>query len=290
MNPTWKKRALQTSMLALLTTVAIGAVSASAAETSTTKPVKSFQMVKAGSASATVAAPAFHIGSTFGGLLNNPAVERNYLKLLVTTYSPDSLADWQKALEDRKQAEAEMPKPTLAKRFSLKDGEQLKIDGAVPADTMFFSADGSAKPIEGNAPAGTMFFSAVGSTESVKGLPPLAELKELPELPEAAEGMVMPKRIMIQRSAPDEVQKSGNRVLPVEPGAAGGIIIGEPVQPESIKLQQKLVEAIEADNAESIRAALADYLKEYVKQSEQIKKFAKEIKEKLPTETESESK
>lgn len=43
-------------------------------------------------------APAVHIGSTFGGLLSQPALERNYLKLLTTSYAPDTLADWQKAL------------------------------------------------------------------------------------------------------------------------------------------------------------------------------------------------
>ncbi|WNR44113.1 hypothetical protein [Paenibacillus roseipurpureus] len=293
MTSTWKKRTLHASMLAILTTVALGAVSASAADTTSTsiaKPNKVFHVVKGEGVKGefTAAAPALHVRSTFGGLLRQPALERNYLKLLASTYSPDTLADWTKALDERKQAEADMPKPTFDKRVILKDGENVKIEGDGQVDKMFFSKDGS------SAPADIKFFSRDGSAESVEGLPPLEELPDLPELTpvQDGEGKTGPKRIIIQHSAPLDgtAPKGVTKVLPVEPGAAGDIMIAAPALPESFKLQEKLVEAVEADNAEGIRTVLADLLKEYVKQTDELREMAKKIQEKLPTETEKENK
>lgn len=166
MKPTWKKRAVQTSMLAIMTTIAFGAVSASAADTTTeAKPTKAIQMVKA-----VGAVPALHIRSASAGLLGQPAHERNYLKLLATTYAPDTLADWKKALDDRKQAEADLPKPTFAKTVTISKDD---ADGKVQ---VFPSVDAT-------------FITTFEGGEAIEALPPLPALTqgEIDNLPQGAD-------------------------------------------------------------------------------------------------------
>ncbi|MNG29902.1 hypothetical protein D3C84_1154060 [compost metagenome] len=46
-----------------------------------------------------------------------------------------------------------------------------------------------------------------------------------------------------------------------------------------MKLQQKLTEAVEADDAEAIRAILPDLLKDFVKETENLREMAAKIKE-----------
>lgn len=257
MKTTWKKRALQSSMLAMVTAIAFGAVSASAADTtSETQPTsKTVQMVKA-----VGAAPALLIRSSHAGLLNQPAHERNYLKLLATTYAPDTLADWKKALDDRKQAEAELPKPTFAKTLTIsKDGE----NGAVQ---VFPSADAS----------DAAFTTSFEASKAIEALPPLptltaTEIKDLPE------GLTHPTKGFITSitksdgTAPEQI----TRLLPVEAGVASDIMIAKPVESESMKLQQKLTDAVEADDADAIRAILPDLLKDFVKGTEDMREIAK---------------
>jgi hypothetical protein len=267
MKPTWKKRAMQTGMLAIMTTIAFGAVSASAADTtSEAKPGKAIQMVKA-----VGAVPALHIRSSRAGLLNQPAHERNYLKLLATTYAPDTLADWKKALDDRKQAEDELPKPTFAKTLTIsKDGE----NGAVQ---VFPSSDTS----------DATFITSFAGGEAIEALPALPALtaEELKNLPE---GAVAPQHVFITRAAQADgtTPELTTRLLPVEAGVASDIMVAKPVESESMKLQQKLTDAVEADDAEAIRAILPDLLKDFVKGTEDMRELAKKIKEQQPTEAE----
>lgn len=56
-------------------------------------------------------------------------------------------------------------------------------------------------------------------------------------------------------------------------------MVAKPVESESMKLQQKLTEAVEADDAEAIRAILPDLLKDFVKGTEDMREIAKKIKE-----------
>ncbi|MNL85141.1 hypothetical protein D3C87_2133500 [compost metagenome] len=56
-------------------------------------------------------------------------------------------------------------------------------------------------------------------------------------------------------------------------------MIAAPVESESMKLQQKLTEAVEADDAEAIRAILPDLLKDFVKETENLREMAAKIKE-----------
>ncbi|NQX61363.1 hypothetical protein [Paenibacillus qinlingensis] len=219
MKTTWKKRAVQTSLLAIMTTIAFGAVSASAADTtSETQPTsKTVQMVKA-----VGAVPALHFRSSSVGLLNQPAHERNYLKMLATTYAPDTLADWKKALDDRKQAEADLPQPTFIETITISSKGLTKSDG----------------------------------------------------------------------TAPEQI----TRLLPVEDGVTSDIMIpkpvesesmiAKPVESESMILQQKLTKAVEAEDAEAIRAILPDLLKDFVKGTEDVREMSKKIKEQQAKEAE----
>jgi hypothetical protein len=269
MKTTWKKRAVQTSMLAIMTTIALGAVSASAADTtSEANPVQAIQMVKA-----VAGAPAVFFRSSNASLLNQPAHERNYLKMLASTYTPDALADWKKALDDRKQVEADFPKPTFSKPVLLhRDASIDKADGVAPVDATFT----------------TSIASGAVAVEAIEALPPLPALspEEIKALPQGEEG---PKRIFINRVAPTEGQAPDQitRVLPVEAGFASDIMVAAPKElPESFKRQQKLAEAVEADDAEAIRGILPELLKDYVKETESLREMSKKIKEQQPTEAE----
>jgi hypothetical protein len=265
MKTTWKKRAVQTSLLAIMTTIAFGAVSASAADTTTeAKPTGAIQMVKA-----VGAVPALHFRSSSAGLLNQPAHERNYLKMLATTYAPDTLADWKKALDDRKQAEADLPKPTFAKTVTISSKDVA--DGAVQV----FPSEGAT------------FVTSFEGGKAIEALPALptltaTEIKDLPE------GVAHPTKGFITSitksdgTAPEQI----TRLLPVEAGVASDIMVAKPVESESMKLQQKLTEAVEADDAEAIRAILPDLLKDFVKGTEDMRDMTKQIKELQATEAE----
>ncbi|KRF07173.1 hypothetical protein ASG89_17665 [Paenibacillus sp. Soil766] len=265
MKTTWKKRAVQTSLLAIMTTIAFGAVSASAADTTTdTKTAPAIQMVKA-----VGSAPALHFRSSSVGLLNQPAHERNYLKLLVTTYAPDTLADWKKALDDRKQVEADMPKSAFAKTVTIASKDAA--EGAVQV----FPAEGAA------------FVTSFEGGEAIEALPLLptltaAEIKDLPE------GVAHPTKGFITSLTKSDgtLPEQITRVLPVEAGVASDIMIAKPVESESMKLQQKLAEAVEADDAEAIRAILPDVWKDFVKGTEDMREMTTKIKEQQATEAE----
>ncbi|NOU69123.1 hypothetical protein GC096_34480 [Paenibacillus sp. LMG 31461] len=257
MKTTWKKRAVQTSLLAIMTTIAFGAVSASAADTTTeAKPTEAIQMVKAVSSM-----PALHIRSASAGLLGQPAHERNYLKLLATTYAPDTLADWKKALDDRKQAEADLPKPTFAKTVTIsKEDADGKMQVFPSSDATFITSIEGGKAIEASP------------------LLPALTADELKNLPE---GTVAPQRVFFTRTAqadgttPEQI----TRLLPVEAGVTSDIMVAKPVETESMKLQQKLTDAVEADDAEAIRAILPDLLKDFVKGTEDMRDMTKKMKE-----------
>ncbi|MGO4497425.1 hypothetical protein AB4114_16235 [Paenibacillus sp. 2RAB27] len=257
MKTTWKKRAVQTSLLAIMTTIAFGAVSASAADTTTeAKPTGAIQMVKA-----VGAVPALHFRSSSAGLLNQPAHERNYLKMLATTYAPDTLTDWKKALDDRKQAEADLPKPTFAKTVTIsKEDADGKMQVFPSSDATFTTSLEGGKDIE-----------------ALPLLPALTadELKNLPEGVAATTKGFVTSITKSDGTAPEQI----TRLLPVEDGVASDIMIAKPVESESMKLQQKLAEAVEADDANAIRAILPDLLKDFVKGTEDMRDMTKKIKE-----------
>ncbi|MDR6553417.1 hypothetical protein [Paenibacillus qinlingensis] len=267
MKTTWKKRAVQTSLLAIMTTIAFGAVSASAADTTSEvhPTAKAIQMVKS-----VGAVPALQFRSSSVGLLNQPAHERNYLKMLATTYAPDTLADWKKALDDRKQAEADLPKPSFAQTLTI--SKDALTDGtlqAIPAE-------------------GATFVTSFTDGKAIEALPPLATLTatEIKDLPEGVTHPTKGFLTSITKSSDGTTPEQITRLLPVEAGVTSDIMIAKPVESESMKLQQKLTDAVEADDAEAIRAILPDLLKDFVKGTEDLREMTKNIKANQPTETE----
>lgn len=211
----WRKSAIQTSILAIMATIAFGAVGASAAETTNeTNTKKTIQSTQTAGIKPTML---FH--SMNSSLLVQPAHERNYWKLLATTYAPETLADWKEALEDRKQAESELPKSP----FSNPTVE------AVPAT-------------------------------------PSAQLDGVPH------GDVITKGLMVER-----IESKG---IPFEGAAAGDITKGE--LPESFKRQQKLAEAVEADDSDTIKSLLPELLNDYVKETESLRELTKKLKADIP--------
>ncbi|MDQ0917895.1 hypothetical protein [Paenibacillus sp. V4I5] len=247
MNTQWKKRAAQTSLLAVIATIAFGAVSASAADT--TKETKSIQGIQISKPEGSKPVMMFRTTSASAGLLMQPTHERNYWKLLASTYAPETLSDWKKALEDRKQVESEFPKPTFSKKVIIKkDAETGKTDEKVLTED---------------------------DALQLEGLP--ASVTAAPALPSVAinsDGVVTPptKDIVIKQLV--------TQALPLEGAVAGDIMKAE--LPESFKRQQKLTEAVEADDAEAIKSLLPELLKDYVKQTKELRELTKKLKTEIP--------
>lgn len=247
MKTQWKKRAAQTSLLAVIATIAFGAVTASAADTN--KETKLIQGIQISQPEGSKPVMMFRATSASAGLLMQPTHERNYWKMLASTYAPETLSDWKKALEDRKQVESEFPKPTFAKKVIIKkDAETGKTDEKVLTED---------------------------DALQLEGLP--ASVTAVPAVPSAAiatDGVITPptKDIMIKQLV--------TQALPFEGAVAGDIMKAEPS--ESFKRQQKLTEAVEADDAEAIKSILPELLKDYVKQTEELRELTKKLKTETP--------
>ncbi|MBE1447356.1 hypothetical protein [Paenibacillus sp. OAS669] len=233
----WKRRLTHTSLLAAMLTMAIGgAGSAFAADANDQKETQT---------PAVLAQPAVTI-STFavgGGsnLLMQPALQRNYLKLLAATYAPETLGEWKQALDERKQVESELPKPQMTKSITMTKKAVESGTGADGAET----ADSSKK------------------RQMVRIVLPGSSDKQSSEA------------AVIVKEGDDAVMKEVIQALPVEVKDANDIIKAE--LPDSFKRQQKLAEAVEADDAATIRSLLPELLKDYKSETESLRKLSKEI-------------
>ncbi|TXK74486.1 hypothetical protein [Paenibacillus sp. N3.4] len=243
MKTQFKRRASQVSLLAFMVTMAFGAVGASAADSNTEAKTT---ITAAASTPAMTASSSFRIFSSPSNLLVQPAHQNNYLKLLASTYAPETLTAWKQALEERKQLESEMPKMTALRSVTVqaKDGLVKQDDTIVP--------------------------NAVSK-----------DIVSVPAIPavELSEGTLSSgKQLVIQRltkdgeSAPDIVQ-----ALPFEGVVSDGIMNAEAT--ESLKRQQKLAEAVEADDAATIKSLLPELLKDYKSETDSIRTMAKKLKD-----------
>ncbi|MBA2940133.1 hypothetical protein HZF08_17605 [Paenibacillus sp. CGMCC 1.16610] len=246
MKTQWKRRASQASLLAFMVTMAFGAVgSASAADTTTTDTKASTAIT---SATPIMATSAVQLGTSSSGLLLQPAHERNYLKLLVSNYAPESLADWKQALEDRKQAESEMPKPAFSKTMVIKSAATIQPATQGTLETKMFKLD-PAQPA--------------------------------PTLPDGEAAQLVPSKelktfTIIKKDGADATATI--QALPLEGTAiSGDIIKAEPS--EAFKRQQKLAEAVEVDDAATIQSLLPELLTDYKKETESLRSLAKTLKE-----------
>jgi hypothetical protein len=248
MNIQLKRRTRQAALLVLMATSVFGAIgSASAAELPSADTTTTAAAPAQAQPIMARSAAAFH-----PSLLMHPALERSYLKLLAGSYAPDSLAEWTGALEDRKQVENEMPKPAF-KSISLR-----KEDAATLAD-----------------PAGTITFKAVPAQAVPAG--------------EAASATVRDRRVTVVQDG------SGGgpaiQAVPVEAAAPGDIMVTRPFKgsitvsqvSKSFELQQKLADAVDREDAATIRSLLPDLLAEYKQETEQLRQWAAAIKEHADT-------
>ncbi|WP_282937960.1 hypothetical protein [Paenibacillus sp. RC67] len=241
----WKRRLTHTSLVAAMLTMAIGGTGSAFAADNTDQ--KEAQMATV------VAQPAVKISSSFafGGssnMLLQPALQRNYLKLLATTYTPESLGEWKQALDERKQVESEMPKPKVMNSVTItKSADSISVKGAEAGD--------SAKQLR------LYQITMPENTETEKQNEASSSDKA-----EAAR---------VQISKEGAVMKNITQAVPVEVKDASDIMKVE--LPESFKRQQKLAEAVDAEDATTIRSLLPELLKDYKQDTDNLRKLAKEI-------------
>ncbi|MGG1555445.1 hypothetical protein [Paenibacillus ferrarius] len=274
----WKKRTLQASLLAVIGTMTLGAVSASAADKSSeAQPVATaapapaglqtvtWTSIKDASGSATVsAAPAATIAFRAGGFsaLSRPALERSYWKLLAATYAPETAADWKKALDDRKEVEAQLPKTA-------------SFTKAIQAPLL---KEGSAN--EGQALEDTVTLTPAPESPDSTEAKPVASLPILTPLP-IAEGVTI-----VTRAVPADGASSATltQALPVEGLPADVIMKAEPSE-EAIRLQ-KLAEAVDADDATAIQSLLPQLLQDYIKQTDELRSMVNHLQSEKPADNE----
>ncbi|WP_028552182.1 hypothetical protein [Paenibacillus sp. UNC451MF] len=242
----WKRRLTHTSLLAAMLTMAIGGTgSAFAADNNDQKETQA----------TVVAQPAVKISSSFAfgsssNMLLQPALQRNYLKLLATTYTPESLGEWKQALDERKQVESEMPKPKMASLTISKKADSNDVTGAETTD--------SGKKLQA--------FRIM--------LPESAAQQDTDKQNEASSSDKA-ETVRVQIGKEGAIMKDITQAVPVEVKDASDIIKVE--LPESFKRQQKLAEAVEADDAATIRSLLPEILKDYKSETDNLRKIAKEI-------------
>jgi hypothetical protein len=258
MKTQWKRRVSQTGLAALMVTMAFGALgSASAAESDTSAQTQ---------VPAVQAQPAVQILPTFvyqqrsSSLLLLPALQRNYLKMLASTYAPETIADWKQALDERKQLESEIPQPEAMKSIVIMkkagkaaDEGNKETGETAPVESKMFMT----MPFTKIDPAN----EAAQSDSSV----PSAELKD----------SLTSDRFQITMTKDGILTKDLTQALPVEGIKASDIIKAEPT--EEFKRQQKLAEAVEADDSAAIRSLLPELLKDYKKETETLRTVIKKL-------------
>ncbi|MFC5450925.1 hypothetical protein [Paenibacillus aestuarii] len=246
MKTLWKRRLTQTSLLAALATISLGGVSATAADTA-----QATITAAAATTSPTVKPTTMlFMNQGSSSMLLQPAFQRNYLKLLAVTYAPDTIDAWKAALDERKQVESEMPKPEAGKRVMIlnKSDAMGTVTTAIPA-----SDDKAAIPVQ-----------LVPSTD---GLNP-DQLSSV----SIGEG----KQLTITKSQDGVVVKKFTQALPVE---GKWLDTMQADASEAFKRQQKLAEAVDADDAATIRSLLPELLKDYQQETENLRDMVKKIKE-----------
>ncbi|MEC0231824.1 hypothetical protein [Paenibacillus alba] len=242
-----KRYTSRVSLLAFAATMAFGAVGASAADSNT----ETKELTTLTAANTTTSTSAFQVQASAASLLFQPAHQRNYLKLLASTYAPETLAQWKQALEDRKQAENELPKMATFRSVTLKN-----VDGSAVND---------------DTKATTITSESVVAGETIPALPAI-------ELSDKDAKLSPSDTIFIKRLNSNELPSTeAVQALPFEGVTSGAIMKGEPT--ESFKRQQKLAEAVEADDAATIKSLLPELLKDYKSETESIRTMAVKIKE-----------
>ncbi|TDF94506.1 hypothetical protein [Paenibacillus piri] len=266
MKKSWNYVTAGTLLLSLtlgLTGGASAETAGDAAKVTETAPAASVQpATKVG------AKPVVMYRTSIGGLMMNETHERNYLKLLVKTYTPESEADWLAAFEARKQAEANFPKATPSVTVSIKD-DIIKLDK---------------KEAAGEA--------AQGGTDSQTAEKIMTKLisKEIAEqgvVKSGEEGQAEGKTFAYRiDKAADGVPFKDLTILPLGEASSSGIL--KPAEagqnqevPPAVKRQADFTKAVEADDTKAIKELLPQLLEDYKSQTVQMADAAEKMKQKL---------
>ncbi|MCP1310186.1 hypothetical protein [Paenibacillus tyrfis] len=220
----------------LLLATAFGAVGSAAAETAAELPA-------AVPAQKVEGAKRVGVHRLNGMLLQQPAHERAYLKLLAKTYAPESVEAWNQAIAERQEVEKEMPKLPAMLTVTRKD-----------------KADSDAKDDAG------LSKDAVGKEGPVK----IRVLDTVNKENISAQ----PLRVEILT---DGAAAEGQKTIGV--ALADDIMIAGPS--EEMKRQEALAEAAEAGNGEAIRGLLPQLLDDYRKETAELKTMAAKLKAEL---------
>ncbi|TBL80640.1 hypothetical protein [Paenibacillus thalictri] len=260
MKKQWKRRLTQTSLLTAMLTMAIGgAGSAFAADTAAD------QATTTPAAVVTTSQPAVKLTAAAAApaMLIQPALQRNYWKLLSATYAPETSAAWKQALDERKQVEADMPKPQITSAVMIT--KRAEIGSKAQMITVTGSEDADGAEAKDNVP-----FSQIVRFEQT--LPP--KEGETPNGQGASTETVPALKVRIIKDGAE--LKDIAQALPVEGIKADDIMKVE--LPESFKRQQQLAEAVDADDAATIKSLLPLLLTDYKQETEQLRDVSQKMK------------
>lgn len=146
MKTDWKSFGMKMSTLAVAAALTTGGFSAFAAEQAQTGETQEAQ-ASAEAVKGKLFIYQFHTSDA--GLLNNPIHQRNYWKLLVQAYAPESVDAWTNALDERKQLEASFPVTdaghVITFKGNLPDGLEMseQRDAEEPQNTLRIQIDKS---------------------------------------------------------------------------------------------------------------------------------------------------
>jgi hypothetical protein len=173
------------------------------------------------------------------GMLLNPIHERNYLKLMVKSYTPGSEQAWNRALEDRKMAEQLMDKSLTLRMKAALPGEQQSEEANIITDKL---------------QAGEQ--QEVDIQKGDKKFTIFVNKKEAATTGEQNTPLVIP--------LPGDIMKTSDTDMEVSPQA---------------KLQGDFSKAVEAGDETVIKELLPKLLDEYKQTTEKINKEAEKLKQ-----------
>lgn len=246
MKKAWKN----TTMAALMLTLALGSGGAAFAQTTDGQQSDKVEMkvVEAVKTTEAKAAGMMSIAPAMGmGLLSNPVHEQQYIKMLVKAYAPETEQQWTDAIQERKQVEQKLTKPMmLIKMAAAKDGqssdEAQAITDAVKMEAVFA------------VPAEKLEAAKEGAAEG---------------------GQDQPAKTVIAKRV----------ILPNKSEAANVIMTKDMnVLTAGLKLQNDIAQAVEAGDGAQMKELLPQLLEQYKEQTAQLKKIS-EAQTALPSST-----
>jgi hypothetical protein len=230
----------------LLLSLTMGMAGSATAETpneTDQKLDKTIRVSAVKSVPATALGGVYMTHSTGFGLLGNPVHERNYLKLMVKAYSPDSEQAWNGAFEERKQVEAQFSKSMT-----------IRLEAALPSV---------------QAPESEAFM--------------ITTAKPLDEEIATKDTQVGDKKVQVTFIHKDKAVVTEAQNNPVGAPSQDVIIHGEqPITMEAspqAKLQGEFSKAVDTSDATAIKALLPKLLEDYKQTTDNMLKSIEQQKQ-----------